>query len=242
MTNTPWGEDWKESRLVVLDERWKECTKCDLHQTRAQTVFARGAINADIMAIGDSPGDDDDREGYPFVGETGNLLEQMLEAAGVEESEVLLAHTVSCHPPRVDNKQLPPSVAQMKACWPRLQEMIQLVDPAIIIPVGAVATKFLMKATKMRTWTSIVNSAGKMGSVHVSTRVLPGTLAYPAMPIVHPAFILRTDAIDPKTETWARGGFYWQTIDHLRRAKRIVEGLRERKDLLVSSYRGMNNG
>lgn len=225
MRDEPWSPEWRGSRLQVLAEDWVECTRCDLHETRSNVVFGRGAVSASILFVGEGPGENEDAEGVPWVGDAGLLLDDMLDDSGIPEEETFLTNLVGCLPPKHGNQRADPNPTQVKSCWPRLYEIIYIIDPLLVIPVGKVAMKALMKKDPLHEWNSIVSNHGALGRIKIPAKELPFTLEYPAMPILHPAYILRKDAQHPRTGAWRPGGEYTQTVQDLLRAKRIVDEL-----------------
>ncbi|NMB40339.1 MAG: uracil-DNA glycosylase [Firmicutes bacterium] len=180
-------------------EQWRafclQCRRCPLRQSAKNVVFGEGSPRADIMFIGEGPGAEEDRLGHPFVGAAGRLLDRILAAAGWSREEIYIANIVKCRPP--GNRQ--PQRDEIEACYPLLQKQIELIDPPIIICLGAVASKVLLKPdfriTKERgNWHEI---GGRM-----------------AMPTFHPAALLR----DPKKKRPV-----WEDIQQVMAAhKKIV--------------------
>lgn len=212
-----WTQEWGREQLRSLCIDWRDCTKCALHESRRQIVFGNGHPTADLMFIGEGPGETEDRTGETFSGKSGDLLNLIFTAAKIKRERVFTANLIMCRPP--DNRD--PSRAEREACLERLHQQIYLVDPMLIIPVGKPAMKALMKGG----WTSILEEQGKIGWMKVPGRYMDEIL-YPAMPIIHPAFILREDRISRETKNWERGGYAHQTVEHLRRAKDIVDILK----------------
>ena len=116
------------------------CTRCSLHQTRTQTVFGVGDPNADWMFIGEAPGAEEDRRGEPFVGRSGQLLDQMLAAIGQSRQSVFIANIIKCRPP--NNRD--PKPEEASACRAYLERQIEIVNPRIIIAVGKIAAQNLL--------------------------------------------------------------------------------------------------
>ncbi len=125
------------------------CTKCELHKNRTNAVPGDGPSNAVVMFVGEGPGQNEDREGKPFVGAAGKLLTELLDSVGLQREEVFVTNIVKCRPP--DNR--PPRQAEINACNPYLQSQIGLISPRIICPLGTPAIKTLMgpeySATRM---------------------------------------------------------------------------------------------
>jgi len=168
-------------RLVELADEVRRCTKCGLHSARTQTVFARGSTDAELCFVGEGPGADEDRQGFPFVGKAGQLLDRMIAAMGFARDDVYVCNIVKCRPP--DNRK--PEPDEMAACKPYLREQLELVAPKVIVALGATAVEGLI---------------GMSGGI---TRLRGQWKLYrtiPVMPTFHPAYLLRNPAA--KREVW----------------------------------------
>jgi len=115
------------------------CRECSLCETRTQTVFARGNGRTRVMFVGEAPGADEDRQGYPFVGRAGQLLDQIIDAAGFDRESVYVANILKCRPP--NNRD--PKPEETAACTHFLETQIELVNPKIICALGRHAAQFL---------------------------------------------------------------------------------------------------
>lgn len=181
--------DWEALRFAV-----RKCVRCDLHRGRTQTVFGVGNTDADWLLIGEAPGAEEDRQGEPFVGRAGKLLNAMLAAVGLSREEVFIANILKCRPP--NNRDPRPDEAA--SCEPYLKRQIELIRPKIILALGRVAAQNLLK---------IDMPIGRMRGESYKFEEL-GT---PVVVTYHPAYLLRS----PKEKRKA-----WQD---LLLAKRIVE-------------------
>ncbi len=162
--------DWN-----ALEQHIAACTDCGLHETRSQTVFGTGHHNADWMIIGEAPGVDEDRQGEPFVGRAGQLLNAMLSAIGLKREQVFIANIVKCRPPNNRN----PLPEEANACEAYLLRQIELVKPKIILAVGKVAAGNLLKTD---------STVGSMrGCAHSF-----GVQGIPLVVTYHPAYLLRS--------------------------------------------------
>jgi DNA polymerase len=138
--------------LELLAEEAATCTKCKLAGLgRKQAVFARGDANADLMFVGEGPGAEEDKQGLPFVGRSGQLLDKLVrEEIGLDPAQVYVGNVVKCRPP--GNRD--PEPDEIEACWPFLDKQIELVDPRVIVTLGNFATKLLLDTksgiTKLR--------------------------------------------------------------------------------------------
>ena len=125
-----------------LEQRCMQCRKCALADTRTHVVFGAGNRNAEVMFVGEGPGQNEDEQGIPFVGRGGQLLDDMLSLIGLSrESNFYIANIVKCRPPQ--NRD--PLNTEQDACIPYLEEQLQLVHPKIIICLGRVAAVRLIK-------------------------------------------------------------------------------------------------
>ncbi len=136
--------------LGLLEKEASACTRCRLHEGRNTVVFGDGNADADLMFIGEGPGQHEDEQGLPFVGRSGQLLSTILERVGLSRPEVYIANVVKCRPP--GNRD--PRPDEIDACKGYLAEQIRLIDPAAVVTLGNFSTKLLLKTqvgiTRMR--------------------------------------------------------------------------------------------
>jgi uracil-DNA glycosylase len=119
------------------------CTRCRLHQSRTQVVFGQGDPHADLMFVGEAPGFHEDRQGIPFVGPSGQLLNRLLEGIGLRRQDVYICNVVKSRPPQ--NRD--PQPDEIAACRPWLDAQIRLVDPKVVVTLGNFAAKTLLETT-----------------------------------------------------------------------------------------------
>jgi uracil-DNA glycosylase len=119
------------------------CTRCRLHQSRTQVVFGQGDPHADLMFVGEAPGVHEDRQGLPFVGPSGQLLNRLLEGIGLRREDVYICNVVKSRPPQ--NRD--PQPDEIAACRPWLDAQIRLVDPKVVVTLGNFAAKTLLETT-----------------------------------------------------------------------------------------------
>ena len=119
------------------------CTRCRLHQSRTQVVFGQGDPHADLMFVGEAPGFHEDRQGVPFVGPSGQLLNRLLEGIGLRREDVYIGNAVKSRPPQ--NRD--PQPDEIAACRPWLDAQIRLVDPKVVVTLGNFAAKTLLETT-----------------------------------------------------------------------------------------------
>jgi uracil-DNA glycosylase len=171
------------------------CTKCSLHETRTQGVFGVGDRKARWMIIGEAPGADEDRQGEPFVGRAGQLLNSMLRAMGLAREQVFIANILKSRPP--GNRD--PRADETAACLPYLFRQIELVNPTLLLCVGRIAAQTLLETD---------TPIGKLrGKVHTLPSGRPLIVTY------HPAYLLRSPI--EKRKAWADLVMAMQTFERL---------------------------
>ncbi|MGM9643265.1 MAG: uracil-DNA glycosylase family protein [Eubacteriales bacterium] len=130
------NEKWEE-----LEAKCRECTGCGLCETRTNCVFGTGNRNADLMFVGEAPGEQEDLSGTPFVGRAGQLLDRFLYAVDIKREDVYIANILKCRPP----KNRDPLPAEEDACIDFLREQVRLVRPKVIVCLGRIAAMRLIK-------------------------------------------------------------------------------------------------
>lgn len=166
---TPWvlreAEVHKKS-ISDLALEVSTCKRCPLHETRTQTVFARGNPNASLMIIGEAPGFYEDQQGFPFVGKAGALLNKMINSIGLAEDDIYIANVLKCRPP--NNRD--PKSEEIEQCCDYLSQQIEMVNPKLLLAVGRFAGQFLLKTTlplnKMRSKIHDYNGISVVVSYH----------------------------------------------------------------------------
>ena len=173
----------REEKLRILAARVAQCTRCaELATTRTQTVFGVGNPEARIMFIGEAPGADEDRQGEPFVGAAGQLLNRILEACQIKRTEVYICNILRCRPP--GNRT--PAPEEAANCREYLDGQIEIVDPDYIVCLGSVAAKNLLGS---------MESIGKLRGRFFNYGRAKVVCTY------HPAYLLRNPAA--KKDVWA---------------------------------------
>lgn len=165
-----------ELREILLD-----CRCCPLHEGRNRLVFGEGNHGAELLFVGEAPGEEEDRTGRPFVGEAGKLLTRIIEAMGFSRNDVYICNVVKCRPPRNRN----PEDVETGACRLFLRRQIELVGPKVICVLGKVAGEELLGKAF-----SVTRDRGTWFEYH----------GVPAMPTFHPAYLLRNRAA--KRHVW----------------------------------------
>jgi DNA polymerase len=153
---------------------------CPLKEVRTRLVFGAGNANADLMFVGEAPGANEDKQGLPFVGRAGALLDQLLQEVGIQRSDVFVTNVICCRPP--GNRD--PLPEEIDACKPYLYRKIELIEPKVICTLGNFATKLLTGSPA-----GITRVHGRPQGREVGGRVLQ------LFPIFHPAAALRTESI-----------------------------------------------
>lgn len=117
------------------------CTKCRLASGRTQVVWLDGSTDSDLMFVGEAPGFHEDRQGKPFVGAAGKLLDSMLEAIGLDRSKCVICNVIKCRPPGNRN----PEPDEISSCTPYLRAQIEFIKPKVIVTLGNFATRFMLE-------------------------------------------------------------------------------------------------
>lgn len=131
-----------DKELTTLRGEVCACQQCPLAQTRTQVVWGSGLETARIMFVGEAPGRNEDEGGLPFIGAAGAVLDKALDVIGISRDEVFITNVVKCRPP----KNRTPKVDEVEACHDWLEQQIALINPAVIVPLGAVATMWFLGA------------------------------------------------------------------------------------------------
>lgn len=170
-----------DETLEIIRADIGDCTRCKLHPHRTHIVYGEGNPRAALMFVGEGPGADEDVTGRPFVGRAGQLLDQMIEAIGLKREDVYISNVVKCRPPL--NRE--PEPDEVATCEPFLYRQINVIKPKLVVALGGVATK-----TLLRTKAPISKLRGRFFDFR-GTKLLP---------TFHPAFLLRSPNM--KKEAW----------------------------------------
>jgi uracil-DNA glycosylase len=206
-----------DARAIVAaprdsDPRWeplaaevRTCTLCALHAGRTQTVFGVGNRHADLLVVGEAPGADEDRQGEPFVGRAGQLLNSMLRAMRAPRETVYIANVLKCRPP--GNRD--PAPEEVRCCLPYLQRQIELIAPRLMLAVGRIAAQNLLATD---------TPIGKLrGAVHRF-----GPEGTPLIVTYHPAYLLRSPS--EKRKSWIDLRFVQRELARLGAPARTLDG------------------
>jgi uracil-DNA glycosylase family 4 len=167
----------------ALAEAVAGCERCPLHGSRTRTVFGVGRRDADLLIVGEAPGADEDRQGEPFVGRAGQLLNAMLAAIGLARGDVYIANVLKCRPP--GNRDPKPDEAA--ACTPYLERQIALLQPQVVLAVGRIAAQWLLQSEQ------------PIGRLRATVHSY-GTQGIPLVASYHPAYLLRSPLA--KAKAW----------------------------------------
>ncbi|MGC8545595.1 MAG: uracil-DNA glycosylase [Athalassotoga sp.] len=174
-----------EKFMKVIEEKVSVCTACQLSQTRTNVVVGEGNIHSPIVFVGEGPGEDEDLSGRPFVGRAGQLFDKILESAGFVRKDLYITNVVKCRPP--GNRT--PYTEEILACSHFLMAQIAIINPQIIVTLGATALNFFING-------SITESRGKFFEWKGNIRIFP---------MFHPSYLLRNQSKEPgspKALTW----------------------------------------
>lgn len=172
--------DERDEALAAIAEQVRGCTLCDLHQSRTKAVPGAGNLHADIMFIGEGPGFHEDRQGLPFVGRSGDYLNELLKMVNLSRNDVFITNVVKCRPP--ENRD--PLPVEIETCKPYLDQQITLIDPLVIVTLG----RFSMAR---------YFPGGKITQIHGKPKTEKGR-AY--IPLFHPAAVLRNPDLRKEME------------------------------------------
>ncbi len=187
------GDAGKRAQLERLDDEVRGCVLCKLARTRTYAAPGEGNVDADLMFIGEGPGEEEDRSGRPFVGRAGELLTKIIVAMGFTRESVFIANIVKCRPP--ENRV--PEQDEVKSCSPYLDRQIDLIRPKVICTLGLPSTRALLGITS--------GISGVRGKKHLYRGIT-------VVPTFHPAYLLRNPAEKPKV---------WQDVQMI--ARLVVE-------------------
>lgn len=186
----PLGPAEKEAAMAALRARASACRKCEhLAASRRTVVFGVGTVHTELMFVGEAPGADEDAQGEPFVGKAGQLLTRIIQTMGLDRDKVYIANILKCRPdtPGQASGNRKPTPTEMVTCLPYLLEQIEIIQPKVVVALGATAIE------------------GLMGKTEGITRIRGRWLEFrgvPLMPTYHPAYLLRNQAPSEKRKVW----------------------------------------
>lgn len=172
--------------LQVIQDEVSSCTKCELHATRTNTVFSRGNPQATLCFVGEAPGEDEDLQGLPFVGRSGQLLDKTLTSLGLDVAQdIYVCNIIKCRPPK--NRR--PTDDETNSCIDYLEEQLKLVAPKVIVALGSTAVNGLINTTY-----GITKIRGQFFKRRNSL----------VMPAYHPSYVLRNGSSGPVFEDFKK--------------------------------------
>jgi DNA polymerase len=180
----------KAAAFAALRERVLACVKCShLAASRKNVVFGVGNLDAQLMFVGEAPGADEDAQGEPFVGRAGELLTKIIQATGLKRGDVYIANILKCRPdmPAQASGNRKPTPEEMATCLLFLHEQIDLIQPKVLVALGATAVEGLLGKTV---------GISKLRGHWQTYRGIP------LMPTYHPAYLLRNQSITEKRKVW----------------------------------------
>jgi DNA polymerase len=194
----------ERSQFSSLDEAAfvaSSCLDCGLCRTRQHVVFGRGNPQAKLMLVGEGPGQHEDETGLPFVGQTGVLLDKILQAGNIDrEKDVYICNVVKCRPP--GNRA--PDLKEREACLKYLQAQLFYVRPKLILLAGSAAVQTILQV--------------KDPISHIRGKWFPGENGARVMPVFHPSYLLRNDSKEVGSPKW----LMWQDIKEVRKQLDIL--------------------
>ncbi len=163
-----------------LSNEIHQCKKCDLFKTRTNAVVGEGSLNADLFFIGEAPGFNEDKQGRPFVGRAGAILDELLQSINLKRSDIFIANILKCRPPNNRN----PAKKEIESCTPFLERQLEIINPKIIIPMGSFSSEFIFSKYDIP-FTKISEVHGKLftkktlySTVHIIPMYHPAVATY----------------------------------------------------------------
>lgn len=185
--------------LQEIENKCLNCQKCGLGKSRTNIVFSDGIPNPKLMLIGEAPGFYEDKQGKPFVGKAGQLLDKILASVGLtRQKDVYICNTIKCRPPENRN----PLPDEKAACWEYLKAQIDIIRPKIILLCGNVAVQSILG--------NVGGITGIRGRWFDGSEIVHGAKL---MPIFHPSYLLRNDSREKGSPKW----LMWQDIQEIKR-------------------------
>jgi DNA polymerase len=178
-----------QDSLDIVAEQVKGCRKCEIGSTRINAVPGQGNPKARLMFVGEAPGADEDQKGIAFIGRAGKLLTDIITAMGLSREEIFIGNVIKCRPP--GNRD--PKTEEIVNCRPYLKRQLELIQPEIIVALGAHAARTLLNTNE-----AIGKLRGHFHEYTYSDEVRPAKL----MPTYHPAYLLRNYSYDNRKRVW----------------------------------------
>lgn len=201
----------RAERLAELASRVRACKTCPLADTRLNVVFGSGNPNADVLFVGEAPGETEDKVGEAFVGDAGDMLNKVLEKSGWSRDEIVITKVVHCRPIDMNGNNRPPTKQEIQSCSRWLSETIYIVDPIVIIAAGRIPTMEFGKFKKLGDATREMFDTRITGQTGIE-------LIYPVMSIHHPSDLLRRAH---------HYDIYQMTVDQMKHLRKTVDAFRK---------------
>lgn len=162
--------------MQIVREEIKNCKQCELWKTRNHPVVGEGSLDASLFFIGEAPGSNEDKQGRPFVGRAGSILDELLSSIGLHRSDIYIGNILKCRPPQNRN----PTSTEINLCAPFLDKQLELINPSVILPMGSFATSYVFGKYDIP-FTKISELHGKV----ITKKTLFGSIHF--LPLYHPA-------------------------------------------------------
>lgn len=175
----------KRHKFSQLVESWLHCERCDIHQTRKNVVFARGSFDPLIAFVGEAPGADEDEKGRPFVGQSGQLLDELIRESRIGEMPYAILNILGCRPP--GNRE--PTIFEIMACKKRFEGLLELLEPKILVVMGRTAARKISGIQAISKWRGAVIDSDVV--VNNQVKVFKSVITY------HPSYLLRSGRNGP---------------------------------------------
>ncbi len=196
----------------ILYREIENCKKCKLWEGRTNVVVGSGNKKSKVVFVGEGPGADEDKQGVPFVGKAGQLLDKIFEVVGLKRDEIYITNVVKCRPPNNRN----PESDEIKMCAPYLKKQLELIKPQFLVALGSVATNFLF--------------GKKMPITKVRGKWYKSKLGYWFFPTFHPSYLLR----NPSRKIGSPKYLAWKDFEHIVEVLKLVEQLGDIQEVLNS--------
>uniref|UniRef100_A0A7V4KCT9 Type-4 uracil-DNA glycosylase n=2 Tax=Fervidobacterium pennivorans TaxID=93466 RepID=A0A7V4KCT9_FERPE len=185
----------KEELMAIIEQRIRECQACPLWLQRTNVVPGEGNLHSPIIFVGEGPGEEEDKQGRPFVGKAGQLLTKILESVNIKREDVYITNVVKCRPP---NNRVPTPL-EIQSCSPFLIAQIEVINPRMIVPLGSTAASFFLGKDEPITKIRGKEFIWKGGII--------------IFPMFHPSYLLR----NPSKEKGSPKDLTWQDIKKVRK-------------------------
>ena len=195
----------KKHRFAKLVHDWIHCERCGLHETRKNVVFARGSFDPLILFVGEAPGAEEDEKGRPFVGRSGQLLEELIQESGINEVPYAITNVLGCRPPN----NVDPTIFEIMACKKRFEILLDILDPKILVVMGRIAARKIAGIQTISKWRGAVIDSDLV--INNQVKVYKTVVTY------HPSFLLRSGRDGPLRK---------EIVSDLKKARKAIDDYR----------------